>query len=259
MAKLIQCPSCKKKISIEAPACPSCGQPITDAIRDEAIKKEKGGKQVLKGCLAVIFALFVFSAVTNLITGGKKESSEKTTPEAASIAVPAPAPVESVPPQEKSKPQPVEQKTQKTEPFFNMTVKTFVANYNKAAKEAGSGQRMKVTKQNGKVAQLAATEHNGAVVSTNEQGKITSILYIGTSDGTVQTATDMLIGMAFSIGGIKPEWPAERRFDVLEKLNLINDSGIIPESSKATINGVAFSSEFSQQTGLWLTITPAAQ
>ena len=140
-----------------------------------------------------------------------------------------------------------------------MTVKTFVANYNKAAKEAGSGQRMKVAKQNGKVAQLAATEHNGAVVSTNKQGKITSILYIGTGDGTVQTATDMLIGMAFSIGGIKPEWPTERHFDVLEKLNVINDSGIIPESSKATINGVSFSSQLSQQTGLWLTITPAAK
>ncbi len=259
MAKLIECPACKNKVSIEATACPKCGQPITDAIRDESIKKEKGGKQAVKGCLWIVLALFLFSAAVNLITGGGEDKSEKAAQSAPVAATPAPTPAQPSPEPEKAKPQPVEQKAQKTEPFFNMTVKTFVANYNKAAKEAGSGQRMKVAKQNGKVAQLAATEHNGAVVSTNEQGKITSILYIGTGDGTVQTATDMLIGMAFSIGGIKPEWPTERRFDVLEKLNLINDSGIIPESSKATINGVSFSSQFSQQTGLWLTITPAAK
>ena len=249
MAKLIECPTCKKRVSVEAESCPKCGQPFTQQIRDEAIKKEKSDG--VKGCLLLTVILI---GVGIWFFGKEDESATEQAQVTAAPAPEKPAPVQAQP-----EPQPVEQKAKKPEPFFDMTVKTFVANYNKAAKEAGSGQRMKVAKQDAKAAQLVATEHNGALVSINEKGKITSILYIGTGDGTVQTATDMLIGMAFSIGGIKPEWPTERRFDVLEKLNLINDSGIIPESSEATINGVSFSSKFSQQTGLWLTITPAAK
>ena len=55
MAKLIECPTCKKRVSVEAESCPKCGQPFTQQIRDEAIKKEKSDG--VKGCLllTVIF------------------------------------------------------------------------------------------------------------------------------------------------------------------------------------------------------------
>lgn len=39
--KLINCPTCKSKISINAEACPKCGEPITEEIRQKEIKKVK--------------------------------------------------------------------------------------------------------------------------------------------------------------------------------------------------------------------------
>ena len=87
MTKLIQCPACKKQVSIEATACPKCGQPITDAVKDEAVKKEQKGKKALKGCLWVVVALFVVSGLANLLMD-KPEKSEQ-----AVSSAPATAPV----------------------------------------------------------------------------------------------------------------------------------------------------------------------
>ena len=62
MAKLIECPACKKKISIEAESCPKCGQPITDAIRDEAVKKEIQDKKDNRyGCILMIILIIAFA------------------------------------------------------------------------------------------------------------------------------------------------------------------------------------------------------
>ena len=62
MAKLIECPACKKKISIEAESCPKCGQPITDAIRDEAVKKEiQDKKENRYGCILMIILSIAFA------------------------------------------------------------------------------------------------------------------------------------------------------------------------------------------------------
>lgn len=52
MADLIPCPSCKKKISVEAQACPKCGQPITDEVRAAGRKKMADNKLATRaGCL----------------------------------------------------------------------------------------------------------------------------------------------------------------------------------------------------------------
>jgi len=55
MAKKIQCPTCKKWISVEAETCPKCGQPITEPVRAEALKKVRRGSM---GCFVIIL-LFV--------------------------------------------------------------------------------------------------------------------------------------------------------------------------------------------------------
>jgi len=267
MAKLIECPACKNKVSIEATACPKCGQPITDAIRDESIKKEKGGKQAVKGCLWIVLALFLFSAAVNLITGGGEDKSEKAAQSAPVAATPAPTPAQPAPEPEKAKPQPVEQKGQepkqqpaenvkKVEPAFDLTVKKFASNYDKAAKATDSRQRVKIDKKDGNTVQLSMTKNNGAVVTTNDKGKITTIIYIGTGDGTVQSGTDIILGMAFAIAGVKPEWPTEKRGEVMRKLGLLSGDGGLPKSSEAVVGGVKFSFSYSQTTGVFFMIMP---
>ena len=62
MATMIPCPACKKNISVEATACPNCGQPITDEIKDAAIKKQLQDKKNTRiGCLVVI-AIVIFGS-----------------------------------------------------------------------------------------------------------------------------------------------------------------------------------------------------
>lgn len=74
---LIDCPACGKKISIEANACPGCGQPVTEELRSKAKNKANVdgiGKALLEvgfgtssptllGCMTVVViiicALFV--------------------------------------------------------------------------------------------------------------------------------------------------------------------------------------------------------
>jgi len=52
---LFECPACKGKVSVEAGACPKCGQPITGKMKDAAVKKQLQDKKNTKiGCLAII-------------------------------------------------------------------------------------------------------------------------------------------------------------------------------------------------------------
>ena len=37
--KLINCPACNKEISVETSSCPGCGQPITEKVRNECVKR----------------------------------------------------------------------------------------------------------------------------------------------------------------------------------------------------------------------------
>ena len=142
MTKLIQCPACKKQVSIEATACPKCGQPITDAVKDEAVKKEQKGKKALKGCLWVVVALFVVSGLANLLMD-KPEKSEQAVSSAPATA-PVPVPVQPAPQTEGAKPQPMAESSQKSEPVFHLKVGDFAANYDKVAKADGSKQRTKI-------------------------------------------------------------------------------------------------------------------
>lgn len=51
---LIKCPTCKSSISINAQACPKCGETLTEEIRQEIIKKEKESAKKLRKTLVVI-------------------------------------------------------------------------------------------------------------------------------------------------------------------------------------------------------------
>ena len=257
MAKLIECPTCKKRVSVEAESCPKCGQPFTQQIRDEAIKKEKSDG--VKGCLLLTV---IFIGVGIWFFG--KEDEPAT--EQAQVAV-APAPAQSAPVQAQPKPQLVEQKAQepkqqpaenvkKVDPAFDLTVKKFASNYDKAAKATDSRQRVKIDKKDGNTVQLSMTKNNGAVVTTNDKGKITTIIYIGTGDGTVQSGTDIILGMAFAIAGVKPEWPTEKRGEVMRKLGLLSGDDGLPKSSEAVVGGVKFSFSYSQTTGVFFMIMP---
>ena len=45
-SQLFECPTCKKKISLNATQCPKCGEQITDEIREAAIKKDAEDKKI---------------------------------------------------------------------------------------------------------------------------------------------------------------------------------------------------------------------
>jgi formylglycine-generating enzyme required for sulfatase activity len=60
--KMIKCPACGAKVSCEANACPKCGQPVTDEIRDAAVKKEMKKNFFWGiGCLTFIILPIVIS------------------------------------------------------------------------------------------------------------------------------------------------------------------------------------------------------
>lgn len=63
--KLINCPACQNKISFNAQACPKCGEPITDSIRQKEIDRIKGTK-VLWAIIAILgfFLLLWLSSIS---------------------------------------------------------------------------------------------------------------------------------------------------------------------------------------------------
>ena len=243
MSKLIVCPSCKKQISVEATACPQCGQPITDEIREASLKQQK---KMGKGCLWVIAVVLALSVLGSLLPSKNKEKADPQAPVATAPATnekstPAPASA------------PVSEET-KAIPYFNMTADDFVANYNKAAAQATSSQRAKIAKQEKDSLLVSVTQSNGAAITTNPQGKVMAVVYIGKPDGTERSAADVIIGMAFAIGGVKPEWPNSRRNDVMVALGI--DDGNVPQKAEAILDGVRFHFYFDNETGLLLTMTP---
>lgn len=76
-------------------------------------------------------------------------------------------------------PQAAQEKNQ-GKPCFNLTVKEFASNYDATAKSCDSEQRVNIAKQEEATTMLVMSTSNGALVSTNTEGKISSILYIGT-------------------------------------------------------------------------------
>lgn len=141
-------------------------------------------------------------------------------------------------------------------PCFNLTVKEFASNYDATAKSCDSEQRANIEEQKEGLAMLVMSTSNGALVSTNTEGKISSILYIGTGDGTVKSGANIITGIIFTIAAIKPEWEPSKRGDVMRKLGLLENDGNLPKSSQTVMDGVQFTFSFSQEIGVMLGIDP---
>ena len=140
MADLIPCPSCKKKISVEAQACPKCGQPITDEVRTAGRKKMAEEKRA--GRVGCIF--FIIGAIAIAVWLGKTDKAAKAPPTPAPVSHPAPTP------------QPAPQEAApKAELSFGITPQQFADNYNTAAKSVDTKQRAKITKKSAESVQLA--------------------------------------------------------------------------------------------------------
>lgn len=84
--QMILCPACKKKVSIEAQACPHCGQPITDETRAEGVKRSKRRRW---GCLTVIL---IFAGIVWFGESARKASPLPGTGDhqSESLAIPKP-------------------------------------------------------------------------------------------------------------------------------------------------------------------------
>lgn len=67
---MINCPSCRNKISINAQSCPKCGEPIIDTIRQEEVKRI-GRRQI------IIAAVIVFIILLGLLGKMLPEKSTK--------------------------------------------------------------------------------------------------------------------------------------------------------------------------------------
>ena len=145
--------------------------------------------------------------------------------------------------------------SQKAEPFFKMTPQKFVENFNKAAKAAKVDQRAALGPANEKSVQVKASKNNGALLTINDAGNITSVMHIGTGDGTPESGANIMLGMTFAIAGVKPQWNAKQCYEVLKKLGF-GSSNTLPEKSSATVDGVLFEFRASQEAGIWLIITP---
>lgn len=139
---------------------------------------------------------------------------------------------------------------------FNLTVKEFASNYNATAKSYDSEQRANIEEQKDGLAMLVMSTSNGALVSTNAEGKISSILYIGTGDGTVKSGANIITGIILTIAAIKPEWEPSKRGDVMRKLGLLGNDGNLPKNSQTVMDGVQFTFSFSQEIGVMLGIDP---
>lgn len=139
---------------------------------------------------------------------------------------------------------------------FNLTVKEFASNYNATAKSYDSEQRANIEEQKDGLAMLVMSTSNGALVSTNAEGKISSILYIGTGDGTVKSGANIITGIILTIAAIKPEWESSKRGDVMRELGLLGNDGNLPKKSQAVMDDVQFTFSFSQEIGVMLGIDP---
>lgn len=219
MADLIPCPSCKKKISVEAQACPKCGQPITDEGREAGRKKMKEEKRA--GRIGCIFFILAALAIAGWL--GKTDKVDKAAPTSAPVSQAAPAP------QQNPQADAPKEQAESQKPVFNLTPEQFVKNFNAAAKEAGAKMRVKPTKSSADSMELAISKQ-AAVGLKLHNGKVRLAGFVG-----VPNDLEFIQGIAFTIAGIRPGWSEEKRGTVLQKL--VDDPA---KDAQTTIDGIQF-------------------
>lgn len=80
---MIECPSCGRKVSREAPACPGCGQPMNEG-RMEPKSGARGFMDRRRNTLGLVLGIAAILLVAWLITWANRHTPE---PPAANIPV----------------------------------------------------------------------------------------------------------------------------------------------------------------------------
>ena len=90
----------------------------------------------------------------------------------------------------------------------------------------------------------------GSIIKSN--GGVKKVTMIGTGDGTITSANNMLFCMIAIIATVDPTIPAESRGKILKKLKIFGDKSVdITHMSQATImNGIKYSIYSNPLTGL---------
>lgn len=233
MPKTIPCPACKKKISLEAAACPKCGHPLTDEDRATALKNARRGPI---GCLAFIAIVILIA----MFSGGEDDKSpQQPTTQSTSSS------------------------TLKTESIktFDYGLNTFVSRFNRFAAEVGAhGLTGSFTKESGKVkdtAKLMYSDAVGMVLTFDKQhGKIAEITMVSGKASPSQ-AVDPIICMGGIIAITCPSLDSKGRGQILRDLGIITDAGAhLPEKGSAIRGNVKFWVMTSKELGFWFGATP---
>ncbi len=93
----------------------------------------------------------------------------------------------------------------------------------------------------------------GSIIKST--GGVKKVTMIGTGDGTITSANNMLLCMIAIIASVDPTIPAESRGKILKKLKMFGDKGVdITHMSQETImNGIKYSIYSNPEMGYWFT------
>jgi hypothetical protein len=137
------------------------------------------------------------------------------------------------------------------EKVFDLTLEQFVQNFNAVA--AGSSLHARVETRGDSTARISMGGSCGAVL-TLQDGQVAGVLFVGASDGSVGSGAELLLGLIYSVAGVRPDWPKSRRLEVLQGLA---GTGGLPEEADITRDGVKFSLRTGEALPLLVTIVPA--
>ncbi len=90
MTKIAQCPACKRRISINAPDCPKCGDPLGEGWVEKSLADEKAfNGKIYGGCFLVILAPLVLVLIGVMMNSNTGDSGSQYTANTSKSSVSA--------------------------------------------------------------------------------------------------------------------------------------------------------------------------
>jgi len=184
----------------------------------------------------MILAFLLFSAT--MPTSGQTSQSTKA-PAAAPASTPAPA----TPPK-----------------TLSLTPAQIVRAFNAQARQFESNLRAgKLTMEEGPIANsgtVVINQYLGMVITQDKQSKkATSVIFIGSGDGTPQSGINVFLGLTQFIAALTPEASPEERRGILQDLGLL-DGQNMPKKASSDFQNLHFSMTKSQTLGLMIGVDP---